>query len=40
MFIKKYFEEFKLQETRDTKERVISAADIDFHAKEIGRAHV
>jgi acyl dehydratase len=36
MFIKKYFEEFELQETRHTKERTISASDIDFHAKESG----
>lgn len=36
MFIKKYFEEFELQETRHTNERSISATDIDFHAKESG----
>jgi len=36
MFIKKYFEEFELQDTRHTNERLISAADIDFHAKESG----
>ncbi|NOT90208.1 MaoC family dehydratase [Ferruginibacter sp.] len=36
MFIKKYFEEFELQATRYTKERTISATDIDFHAKESG----
>ena len=36
MFIKKYFEEFELQETRQTGGRSISAADIDFHAKESG----
>ena len=36
MFIKKYFEEFNLQENRRTSERSISAADIDFHAKESG----
>lgn len=36
MFIKKYFEEFELQEIRQTKERTISAADIDLHAKESG----
>lgn len=36
MFIKKYFEEFELQDIRHTKERAISASDIDFHAKESG----
>jgi acyl dehydratase len=36
MFIKKYFEEFELKESRVTKERAISATDIDFHAKESG----
>lgn len=36
MFIKKYFEEFELEETRHTQERTITAADIDFHAKESG----
>jgi acyl dehydratase len=36
MFKKKYFEEFELQEIRNTKERTISASDIDFHAKESG----
>jgi len=36
MFIKKYFEEFELKNTRYTKERIISAPDIDFHAKESG----
>ncbi len=36
MFIKKYFEEFELQDTRHTGERSISAADINFHAKESG----
>jgi acyl dehydratase len=36
MFIKKYFEEFEPEAIRYTKERIISAADIDFHAKESG----
>lgn len=36
MFIKKYFEEFELEDIRYTKERSIAAADIDFHAKESG----
>lgn len=36
MFIKKYFEEFEPEATRYTKERTISATDIDFHAKESG----
>ncbi|HNU89143.1 MAG TPA: MaoC family dehydratase [Ferruginibacter sp.] len=36
MFIKKYFEEFEPGDTRYTKERLISAADIDLHAKESG----
>jgi acyl dehydratase len=36
MFIKKYFEEFELQDVRHTTDRIISASDIDFHAKESG----
>jgi acyl dehydratase len=36
MFIKKYFEEFELLSSRQTKERSITADDIDFHAKESG----
>jgi acyl dehydratase len=36
MFRKKYFEEFEQGNTRITNERAISAADIDFHAKESG----
>jgi acyl dehydratase len=36
MFKKKYFEEFDLEETRFTKGRSISAADIDLHAQESG----
>jgi len=36
MFIKKYFEDFETGTTRHTKERAVSAADIDFHAKESG----
>lgn len=36
MFIKKYFEEFEPGYTRYTKERPISAEDIDIHAKESG----
>ncbi len=36
MFIKKYFDEFETGSTRHTKERLITAADIDFHAKESG----
>ena len=34
--IKKYFEDFELGESRTTATRVISAADIDLHAKESG----
>jgi acyl dehydratase len=36
MFIKKYFEEFELEDMRYTNERHISEADINFHAKESG----
>lgn len=36
MFIRKYYEDFTLNETRQTKARTISAEDIDFHAKESG----
>jgi acyl dehydratase len=36
MFIKKNFEEFELGYTRCTKECAITAAGIDFHAKESG----
>ena len=36
MFTRKYFEDFALQEKRQTAARTISAADIDLHAKESG----
>ena len=36
MFIRKYYEDFALNETRQTSARTISAEDIDFHAKESG----
>ena len=36
MFIKKYFEEFELDDTRYTKERTITEADIVFHAEQSG----
>jgi len=36
MFIRKYYEDFTLNETRQTSARTISAEDIDFHAKESG----
>jgi acyl dehydratase len=36
MFKKIYFEEFETGSIRQTKERSITAADIDFHAKESG----
>ena len=36
MSIKKYFEEFGLNESRTTGRRTITASDIDFHAKESG----
>jgi acyl dehydratase len=36
MFVKKWFEEFELGEFRNTNSKSISAADIDFHAKESG----
>ena len=36
MFTRKYYEDFALNETRQTSTRTISAEDIDFHAKESG----
>lgn len=36
MTVKRYFEDIQLGEGRKTKERLITAADIDFHAKESG----
>ncbi len=36
MFTRKYYEDFTLNETRQTSARTISAEDIDFHAKESG----
>ena len=36
MFTRKYYEDFALNETRQTSARTISAEDIDFHAKESG----
>lgn len=36
MFIRKYYEDFTLNETRQTSAKTISAEDIDFHAKESG----
>lgn len=36
MFIKRYFEEIAVDEGRTTRERTITAADIDLHAKESG----
>mgnify|MGYP000994543489 FL=1 len=36
MFTKKYFEEIEIGEGRTTKERIITADDIDLHAKESG----
>ena len=36
MFTRKYYEDFTLNETRQTSTRTISAEDIDFHAKESG----
>ncbi|MBP6432624.1 MAG: MaoC family dehydratase N-terminal domain-containing protein [Ferruginibacter sp.] len=36
MFIKKYFEDFAINDIRTTNERNISEQDINFHAKESG----
>jgi acyl dehydratase len=36
VFEKKYFEDFKLNEKRQTDSRTVTAEDIDFHAKESG----
>ena len=36
VFEKKYFEDFELNEKRQTGSRTVTAEDIDFHAKESG----
>ena len=36
VFEKKYFEDFELNEKRQTGSRTVTEADIDFHAKESG----
>ena len=36
MFTRKYYEDFVLNESRQTGSRTLSAEDIDFHAKESG----
>jgi len=36
MFIKKYFEEFELNESRGTRERTVTEADIIIHAEQSG----
>ncbi len=36
MFVKKYFEDYELNEQRYSAERIISGNDIDIHAKESG----
>lgn len=36
MTVKRFFEDIAIGEGRKTKERIITAADIDFHAKESG----
>jgi acyl dehydratase len=36
VFEKKYFEDFELNENRQTGSRTVTAEDIDFHAKESG----
>ena len=36
VFEKKYFEDFELNEERQTGSRTVTAEDIDFHAKESG----
>src|SRR5678815_2236127 len=36
MFVKKYFEEFALNDTRVTKRRTVTEADIEIHAEQSG----
>jgi acyl dehydratase len=36
MFVKKYFEEFALNDTRVTKQRTVTEADIEIHAEQSG----
>jgi acyl dehydratase len=36
VFEKKYFEDFELNEKRQTGSRTVTAEDVDFHAKESG----
>jgi acyl dehydratase len=36
MFAKKYFEEFALNDTRVTKQRTVTEADIEIHAEQSG----